>query len=78
VGSWRRPLELNGDDLRGEPPARHKAAVAKLLRRSHDGIQIARGSSGLGYREPTGARLQHCLQNKQAPDAALLIQFSRA
>jgi bifunctional non-homologous end joining protein LigD len=33
-------LELDGADLRGEPLDRRKAALAKLLRRSRDGIQI--------------------------------------
>ncbi len=33
-------LELEGLDVRAWPLARRKAALAKLLRRSHDGIQI--------------------------------------
>ena len=34
------PLEIDGSDLRREPLDLRKAALAKLLRRSHDGIQI--------------------------------------
>jgi bifunctional non-homologous end joining protein LigD len=33
-------LELDGADLRREPLERRKAALAKLLRRSHDGMQL--------------------------------------
>ncbi len=33
-------LELDGRDLRSEPLDRRKASLAKLLRRSHDGIQL--------------------------------------
>jgi ATP-dependent DNA ligase len=33
-------LELDGDDVRQEPLDRRKAALAKLLRRWHDGIQL--------------------------------------
>ena len=33
-------LELDGTDLRGEPLIHRKATLARLLRRSHDGIQL--------------------------------------
>jgi bifunctional non-homologous end joining protein LigD len=33
-------IELNGDDLRPQPPERRKATLARLLSRSTEGIQI--------------------------------------
>lgn len=35
-------LELDGEDLRQQPLDHRKAALAKLLRRSHDGIQVVK------------------------------------
>jgi ATP-dependent DNA ligase len=40
-------LELDGDDLRPEPLERRKAALARLVRRSHDSIQTVAAACAL-------------------------------